>query len=80
MPFLLVPVDAQQPLAFDVVSIKRTPPGTKGGGVQNPTRQSIARSYAIRSLIMLAYRIAGHQIGDLPGRTDDISERNLPPA
>lgn len=68
---LLATLAAQEPLAFDVVSVRRTAPGARGGGFQNPPGQFIASNYAIRSLIVLAYGIAGYQIGDLPGWTAD---------
>ena len=68
---LAVSLRGQAPLAFDVVSVKRTPPGTRGGGFQTPPGQFITRNYAVRALIVLAYGIAGFQIGELPAWTND---------
>src|SRR5690349_14100897 len=61
---------AQTPLAFGAVSIKPTPPGANGGGFQNSPGQFITKNYAIRSLITLAYGVAGYQIGELPAWTN----------
>ena len=60
---------AQTPLAFDVISIKATPPGASGGGFQNSPGQFTTKNYAIRSLIVLAYGVAGYQVGELPAWT-----------
>ena len=61
---------AQAPLAFDVVSIKATPPGANGGGFRNSPGQFTTKNYAIRSLIVLAYGVAGYQVGELPAWTN----------
>ena len=78
----VVPLVAQEPLAFDVVSVKRTPPGATGGGFQNSAGQFVTVNYSIRSLLVLAYGGAGYQIGDLPKWTEaeryDINAK-MPP-
>lgn len=61
---------AQAPIAFEAVSIKATAPGANGGGFQNSPGQFMTKNYAIRSLITLAYGVAGYQIGELPAWTN----------
>ena len=82
LALLLTPLAAQEPLAFAVVSIKRTPPDTRSMGFQFPPGRFVTTNYAVRALLVLAYGVAGFQIGDLPAWTDterfDIDAR-MPP-
>jgi uncharacterized protein (TIGR03435 family) len=79
---LWAPLTAQERLAFDVVSIKRTPPETRSMGFGFPPGRFITTNYAVKALLVLAYGVAGFQIGDLPGWTEterfDIDAR-MPP-
>ena len=82
LALLLVPLAAQEPLAFEVVSIKRTPPDTRSMGFQFPPGRFITTNYAVRGLLVLAYGVAGFQIGELPAWVEserfDIDAR-MPP-
>jgi uncharacterized protein (TIGR03435 family) len=79
---LLVPLAAQEPSAFAVVSIKRTPPDTRSMGFRFLPDRFVTTNYAVRALLVLAYGVAGFQIGDLPAWTEtehfDIDAR-MPP-
>ena len=79
---LLMPLTAQEPPAFAVVSIKRTPPDTRSMGFRFAPDRFVTTNYAVRALLVLAYGVAGFQIGDLPAWTDserfDIDAR-MPP-
>ena len=82
LALLLTPLAAQEPLTFEVVSIKRTASETRSMGFGLPPGRFMTTNYAVRALLVLAYGVAGFQIGDLPAWTEterfDIDAR-VPP-